>query len=546
MALSRLIPASRRLDPATASGPAPRSWVESPSSALTARLEALGFTEAHDLRAQQRRLHEAAGYVWGCALLALLYYLAAKLGYVFEFTGPVAGIVWLPVGVAISYLSLRGLRFWPGALVGDLLANDYSTVAIGGAVGQTAGNMLEVLIASLLIRRLVRRGAPLESIGGVVRMLGALALGTAVSAVVGPSSLMLDHVLSPASLPDVTRTWWLGDFCGALVVVPLALAWFARSKVDVTRARVLEAIGVLGLVALLGSLAVRSGSPLTYLVFPALILAAIRFGQRGATLAVAVSVGIVVWATTHYHGPFVYHSITRSVLSTQLFIAVAAVTSICLAALVSERARFAEQLSASRLEVLRAAQAERHRLERDLHDGAQQRLLALSLRLGLATQRPDTVDDLLLEHAEAELQLAIDELRQLSHGIHPSVLTELGLAGAMQSVIARSTVPVTVLAMPDAPADIESEAAAYYVLTETIANTQKHARASAVTVSVRSTANEIRVVTEDDGVGAASETKGSGLTGLRERVEAMGGSFDVRSLPGQGTRVIAVIPARPR
>src|ERR671925_603929 len=105
-------------------------------------------------------------YVLGVAVLAGLYYGSAKIGYALDFAGPVAAIVWLPVGVGISFLYLGGLRFWPGVLLGDLLANDYSTLPVGSAIGQSCGNVLEVVVAVLLLRRLVQ-GSPLGSIRNV-------------------------------------------------------------------------------------------------------------------------------------------------------------------------------------------------------------------------------------------------------------------------------------------------------------------------------------------------------------------------------------------
>ena len=107
--------------------------------------------------------------------------------------------MWLPAGVAIAVLCLGGLRFWPGVLVGDLLANDYSALPLGSALGQTLGNMLEVLVAALLIRRLVARGSPLDSVGGVGRLFAAIAAATAISAIVGPLSLSAGDVISAAS-----------------------------------------------------------------------------------------------------------------------------------------------------------------------------------------------------------------------------------------------------------------------------------------------------------------------------------------------------------
>src|SRR3954452_6018212 len=105
-----------------------------------------------------------ARYVGGVLALAGAYYAAAKVGYELEFAGPVAAIVWLPAGVAIAFLGLGGLRFWPGALVGDLLANDSSALPLGSALGQTGGNMLEAVVGAILIRRLLARGSPLDTL----------------------------------------------------------------------------------------------------------------------------------------------------------------------------------------------------------------------------------------------------------------------------------------------------------------------------------------------------------------------------------------------
>src|SRR5829696_5271318 len=169
--------------------------------------------------------HAPVGYPVGVAALAGLYYAAAKTGYLLQFAGPVAAIVWLPVGVGIAFLYLGGLRYWPGVLVGDLLANDYGALSLGSAIGQTCGNVLEVLVATLLLRRLVPRGDPLATLGGLGRMLVAISAGTAVSATVGACSLLLGDVIAAHQVPDVWRTWWLGDSSGALIVLPLAIAW---------------------------------------------------------------------------------------------------------------------------------------------------------------------------------------------------------------------------------------------------------------------------------------------------------------------------------
>jgi len=277
-----------------------------------------------------------------------------------------------------------------------------------------------------------------------------------------------------------------------------------------------------------------------------LIWAALRFGQRGATLAVAVTAVVTVWNVTHYAGPFHFNSITRSVLSTQLFIAVAVLTTLSLAAAVAERERFALRLAASRLRLISASDNARRRIEHDLHDGAQLRLTWLAQRLhdGAETARrePARAAELLGE-AEGELQLAIDELRELAHGIHPAVLVDFGLAEALKSLALRSSIPVKLVELPSARLDSAAETVGYYVVAEAIANAQKYSGASRIDVRATAARGVLRLEIADDGVGGAAEQSGSGLEGLRDRAEARGGTLELVSPPGGGTRINAEIPA---
>jgi len=490
--------------------------------------------------------HSPARFALGIVGLAGLYYAAAKTGYLLEFSGPVAAIVWLPMGVGVSFLYLGGVAYWPGVLIGDLLANDYSVLPLGSALGQTCGNVLEVVLATLLMRRLVRYGSPLASVRGVGMLAVSVAAGAAVSASVGATSLLAGGVVHLDELPEVWRTWWLGDASGALLLVPLALAWYAPLPKDWTRARWLEAVALLLGIVGLAEVATRSTTPIAYLVFPMLIWAALRFGQRGATLAVAVTAVFTVWNVTHYAGPFHFDSITRSVLTTQLFIAVAVLTTLCLAAAVTERERFAMRLGASRLRLISASDNARRQLERDLHDGAQLRLTWLAQRLhdsaSVARREPERAAQV-LEEAEGELQLAIDELRELAHGIHPAVLVDFGLSEAIRSLARRSTIPVSLVELPPERLDSSTETVAYYVVAEAIANAQKHSKASLIEVRAMVSRGTLRLVIVDDGVGGAVEWPGSGLEGLRDRAEASGGTLELVSEPGSGTRVLVQIPA---
>jgi signal transduction histidine kinase len=488
-----------------------------------------------------------ARYTVGVASLAGLYYASAKMGYLLEFAGPVAAILWLPVGIGIAFLYLGGLRYWPGVLIGDLFANNYMALPVGSALGQTCGNMLEVLLATVLLRRLVRRGSPLDSVSGVGWLVVAIVAGTAVSATVGALSLLLGDVITWHAAPKVWRTWWLGDSSGALIVVPLALAWYRPLVRRWQRGRVLETVAIVGTVIVLAEFATRSDRPLTYLVFPVLIWAALRFGQRGATLAVAVTALFTVWNTIHYLGPFHFDSVTRSVLSAQLFIAVSALTTLSLAAVVSEREEFARRLGASRLRLVAAADNARRRLEQDLHDGAQLRLTWLAVQLRDAAElsrlNPERAA-VVIGEAESELELAIDELRELAHGIHPAVLVDLGLAEAVKSLVLHSDIPVTLVELPSSRLDETAETIAYYIVAEAIANAQKYSRASSIQVRIVAGVDRLRIEVLDDGVGDAAERPGSGLEGLRDRAEAIGGTMELRSRTGEGTRVVVGLPAR--
>jgi signal transduction histidine kinase len=205
-----------------------------------------------------------------------------------------------------------------------------------------------------------------------------------------------------------------------------------------------------------------------------------------------------------------------------------------------------EQLAASRVRLVEASDAERRRLERDLHDGAQQRLQALSLKIRLARTRlaedPDEADGL-LDTAMDELSAAHAELRELARGIHPAAVSERGLAAALQGVIQRAPLPVELAAVPDERLPQSIEVAAYYVVSEALVNVARYAEASSATVAVSRSGDRAIVEVADDGIGGADIARGSGLRGLADRIGALGGELVVDSPRGAGTTVRAAIPS---
>ncbi|MCU7824903.1 sensor histidine kinase [Kitasatospora sp. DSM 101779] len=204
-----------------------------------------------------------------------------------------------------------------------------------------------------------------------------------------------------------------------------------------------------------------------------------------------------------------------------------------------------ERLAVSRAGVVDAADAERRRIERDLHDGAQQRLVSLAMNLGLArrtlTDIPPEAMQVIAE-AHEEAQAAIEELRDLVRGLHPVVLEDRGLDAALSGIAARSPVPVRMNVDLQGRVAPAVEAVAYFTVSEALTNAAKHARASRVELSVRRVGDRLRIVVGDDGIGGADPSRGSGLTGLRKRAASVDGTLTVISPLGGPTTLTVELP----
>jgi two-component sensor histidine kinase len=206
------------------------------------------------------------------------------------------------------------------------------------------------------------------------------------------------------------------------------------------------------------------------------------------------------------------------------------------------------ELAACRARIVATADEVRRRIERDLHDGAQQRLVSLLLQLRAAQKTvPPELSRLRaeLDRVEAGLEGTLEELREYAHGVHPAILTDGGLAPALKALARRSPVPVTLQVHLAGRLPEHVEVTAYYVVSEALANAAKHAGASAVHVDADTDDDVLRLAVRDDGIGGADPARGSGLAGLHDRVEAIGGTLRMRSRPDEGTTLLAELPARP-
>jgi signal transduction histidine kinase len=266
---------------------------------------------------------------------------------------------------------------------------------------------------------------------------------------------------------------------------------------------------------------------------------AARFRDLGMRCAVGapVVVGGRLW------GAAIIGSMKPDALPLDTEARIADFTDLVATAIANAQAR--AELTASRARIVAAADDAQRRIERDLHDGAQQRLLALSLELRTAQASvPPDLHPLTeqMSHFVTSVAGIFEEVQEISRGIHPAALSKGGLGPALKALARRSTVPVEFDLRVDRRFPDSAEVAAYYVVAEALTNAAKHARASAVNVRVEAEGTNLHLVIRDDGIGGADVGKGSGLSGLIDRVEALGGQMTISSQPGNGTSLDVNIP----
>jgi signal transduction histidine kinase len=495
------------------------------------------------------RSGEAFPYLAKSAAIAVGYFAFTEAGKSLLLKGP-AGAFWPSAGLGIAILYLGGLQWWPAILVGDLgsLLADVIQLGVpaGTALAEAAGDLGRTLLATVVLQRLVGPGIAIDRLRQVGAVLVAVMVGALISATVAMLALLIGGSITLSGAGVFWRSWWLGDVSGGLVVLTLALAWAHPLTPYFRRRLVPEGAIVLGAVIVLSAIALSTREPLTYLVFPALLWAALRLGPQGGTLAVTIAVGIAVWISSNQLGAFMAHSANDTALDLQLYITIASLTTVYLAAACSEHRDLRAGLALSRARIVAAGDAERRRIERDLHDGAQQSLVALRVKLRLATDLIERDPELARRRAQdlgRMIDGVIDDVRSLAAGIYPSVLATSGLAEALGSVAQRSPIAAAVDADGVGRCRPEVETAVYFCCSEALQNAAKHAHgATAISISLRRD-DDLRFEVRDDGAGfpPGAVGAGHGLANMRERIDSVGGTLDIRSAPGGGVRVIGLV-----
>ena len=526
------------------------------------------MTTQAELSPSLRLAHGPAGllrsrwlrYGAGVVALALAYYTAAKVGQTLRYTASVSAI-WPPAGLGIAALYLWGTRWWPGVFLGELLVNGellvHSTLPLGSLIGQQAGNMAEIIVGALLLRQLIGSRATLDRAEQVGGMVVALGVATAISATFGTASMLAGGVIGRSEVTEFWRTWWLGDTAGGLVVLPFLLVWLPRPADAWRRIRSWEGALMIATVVGVGVLTFSIEGPVAYLVLPALIWAAFRFGPAGATLAIVIAAAVAVGFTAHEAGPFSTQPIDLRTLSTQVYIVVAALTTLYLSAAVSERERSAAELAeAKRRESERAAE-ERHRIARDLHDSVSQALFSTILHTrsaqrtlreeGLSPSGPlgralEAIGEL-TRGAQSEMRAFIFQLGSRS-GVEDGLVAALGSYASRLGPRHGLTIDVQ---GPDALGlSRRTETQLFGIGREALANVAKHAGARRAWVRVEARSGGILVEIRDDGRGfdpAIAHPDHFGLRSMQSRAEELGGLLTIWSTPGEGTVVRAEAPA---
>ncbi len=302
----------------------------------------LSFRRLEEATDRQERLRYLARVI----TLAIIYLVVAKLGLMMDAVAGFATLVWPPTGIALAALLIFGCRLWPGVAIGAFIVNVWTGAPVLVALGMSTGNTLEAVLGSYALRRFARFQPPLDRLRQTIGLIILAAIAsTMVSATVGVVSLRLGAVVKSGHFFETWRTWWLGDVLGDLVMAPLLLAWSKRRRVRIQLWRLVE-VGGLGAALLAIEFLVFFSQPFpesgalrrhSYMIFPVLIWAALRFGLRGSTVAMFAISAIAVWCTAIGRGPFVRSSLSESLLDLQTFMAIAAITALVLGAAISER-----------------------------------------------------------------------------------------------------------------------------------------------------------------------------------------------------------------
>jgi len=511
------------------------------------------------LRGRAAHLPRSLRTAGAIVLVAIAYFVAGTLGLSLGPLRGFAALVWPPTGIALSALLLGGTRLWPGVFIGAILVNASAGAppAVAGVMG--CGNTLEALLGVHLLRRACFDGA-FGRIKDVVLLILVAALAALVSATVGVGALLLDGTVPRANADTVWFAWWWGNIMGVLVVTPLILTCAGGSWRQTLR-RWREAAAVFATLLVTALLVFGIGHPTfarAYFLFPPLIWVALRFGPLGSALGMALVSTCAIAATAMRHGPFVEMRLSGSLTSLQLFLGVAATTTLLLAASIKERGARDELMAVAAHELRNPITGMRLQLER--------------MQRGLDQQWPAER----LAQVSSKLVAQLTRLQNLVEILFDLARTRtVGLSLQTENFDLANVVQETVAGMSDALAKAECEVElrlesahgcwdrlrVAQVVSILLTNAMTHAPGKPITITLKIDNNLARLTVQDRGRGvperdrlrifepyqrASGEPLGKGLgLGLhiaRQIVVALHGTIWVEGEPGGGAVFITELP----
>jgi signal transduction histidine kinase len=552
----------------------------------------------HHLSSRLARLLPTTRSLPVVAGLAVVYFVAGKLGLQLAVVHPSATAVWPGTGIALAAILLFGYGIWPGIFLGAFAVNLTTAGSILSSLGIATGNTLEALAGAYLVVRFANGAQVFERAENVFRfLLLACILATTIAASVGTATVFLTGFSQGAQAGLFWLTWWLGDMAGAVLVTPCFLLWSSQTTAyRSNRPVLLQGAAVLSL--LLAGLTAFStllspgtwDYPLKFVCIPFVVWVAFELRPRAAALAILAFVTAALGSTLHTsHGAPIPN---RSLLVMQVFFSVAALTSLLVSAAVKERNRHAETLEKAKSELEerifertrqleeriagqdRAEQAlrglsvrllhtqdqERRRIARELHDSTGQSLAALTMNLSECSReveklRPELAEK--LAESEKIVRVVSDELRTTSYLLHPPMLDEMGLPAGLRWYVdgfkEKSKIDVS-LNLPEnlerLPQDVELML--FRVVQEGLTNIHRHSGSSTAEISLSNSMGRLQLQIRDQGKGMSAErltsvggtgAVGVGLRGMRERVKGFAGEMEIVS-DGTGTLVRVTIPLR--
>ncbi len=503
-------------------------------------------------------------------VLAALYFLAGKTGLLLAFVNPSATPVWPPTGIALAAILVLGYRVWPGVFAGAFLVNWTTAGTPLTAASIALGNTLEGLLGAYLVSRFANGTRAFDRSQDIFRFAAIGALPTPIlSATAGTATLLFAGNASWSDTTAIWLTWWMGDAVGALVVAPMLVLWSRSLQFFQRPHRPIETAILLALLVLISQAVfgdwhpfLQNDYPLEFLTIPVLIWAAFRIGQPMTATFVLVLSSMAIVGTLRGFGAFAEETKAESLLLLQAFMGTISISSMTLAAVVSERRQAIEGLRRSATLATVAEERLKQQIAELLHGRVQTRLMMAWNRLAECDQLwnsdPKEARALLNQVRDEIDSIREQEIRQASHMLHPAFIRE-GLGPAVDALVERfdGHLDITVsvepsLAQLDTPVRSrlpeELRLAAFRIVEEALNNVLRHAEATAVHIQLGVEAQRwLTVSVTDDGRGFNEDemSMGLGLGSIDSRVLQIGGEWTITSQPARGTTLAAKLLLKP-